>query len=72
MCLAVPGKIVAIHDDQATIDYGVEKRIAKLLDGEYAVGEYAIVQGGFVVQKIPAKEAQESLKLYQQACGGGS
>ncbi|MBR9699166.1 HypC/HybG/HupF family hydrogenase formation chaperone [Candidatus Woesearchaeota archaeon] len=67
MCLAVPGKIVSIKDDTATVDYGEEKREGKILEGDFKEGDYVIIQGGFVMQKIPQKEAEASLKMYQEA-----
>lgn len=67
MCLAVPGKIVKIDQDEAVIDYGAEQRTAKILEGDYQEGEYAIVQGGIVAIKIPEDEAKQALALYQEA-----
>tara|TARA_Y100000031_G_C8225327_1_gene388024 strand:+ start:129 stop:386 length:258 start_codon:yes stop_codon:yes gene_type:complete len=67
MCLAVPGKIIKITNDIATLDYGSELRTGKILDNTLKVGDYAIVQGGIIIQKIEKKEAEESLKLYNQA-----
>ena len=32
MCLAIPGKIIEIKDDIATVDYGKEKRKAKIVE----------------------------------------
>jgi hydrogenase expression/formation protein HypC len=66
MCLAVPGKIVKIEKDIATIDYGKEKRTAKIIGLKAKKGEYVIVQAGIVMQKIPKKEAIESLKAWQK------
>ena len=67
MCLAVPGKIVSIKNDEAIVDYGTETRKGKLLDTSFKKGDYAIIQGGFVVQKVEKKEAVAALKLYQKA-----
>ena len=67
MCLAVPGKVVKIIDDEVTVDYGVEKRKGKLMAKGINVGDYVLIQGGFVVQKIEKKEAESALKLYQEA-----
>ncbi len=67
MCLSVPGKIVAIKGDEATVDYVVERRKGKLLEDGYSVGEYVNIQGGFVVAKVEAKEAKAALKLYAAA-----
>ncbi len=70
MCLAVPGKIIAIADGVATVDYDVEKRFGKIIDGDYAVGDYVIISGGIVIDKIPQDEAQEALAAYALAVGG--
>ena len=67
MCLAVPGKIVSIKNDEAIVDYGTETRKGKLLDKTFKKGDYAIIQGGIVVLKIEKREALAALKLYQKA-----
>lgn len=64
MCLAVPGKIVAISGDTATVDYGVEKRTGKILEECYSVGDYVVIQGGFVIMKVEKEEAERALELY--------
>lgn len=70
MCLAVPGKIVEIKGEEATVDYGITKRKGKLLEQDYKEGDFVIIQGGFVVEKVEEKEAEEALKLYQKAISG--
>ena len=66
MCLAVPGKITEIKNEIATVDYGAEKRKGKLIGKNYKKGDYVIVQGGVVVQKVDKREAMEALKMYQR------
>jgi len=67
MCLLVPGKIIKIENNKAIIDYDVEKREAGILESVYNEGDYVLVQGGFIVQKVPEKEAVDALKLYKEA-----
>lgn len=67
MCLSVPGKIIEIKKDVAVVDYGIEKRKGKLIEKSYSKGDYVIIQGGIVVQKIEKKEAEEALRLYNEA-----
>jgi hydrogenase assembly chaperone HypC/HupF len=64
MCLAVPGKIIKIHQDLATVDYQTEKRQGKIIEGTWKVGDYCIIQGGILVMKVPKKEAEESLTMF--------
>jgi len=66
MCLAIPGKVVGIKEDVATIDYGSEKREAKIADIQVSPGEYVIVQFGFVMQKLDKEEAIKSLEAWQK------
>lgn len=68
MCLATPGRIVAVHDGpggfrSADVDFDGAVRPAQLLYvPEAAVGEYVIVQAGFAIRRVPAAEAEESLR----------
>ena len=66
MCLAVPGKITEIKDDIATVDYGLEKRKGRLIEKGFGVGDYVIIQGGIVIEKIDKKEAEEALSNYKE------
>ena len=66
MCLAIPGKIVKIEKDKAIIDYGKEKRTAKLIEEGYSVGDYVLVQSALIIKKIPEKEAVESIKEWDK------
>ena len=67
MCLAVPGRIIRIDGDTATVDYGEQRREGKILEGGYAVGDYVIIQGGLIMMKVDKEEAEEALRLYQEA-----
>ena len=67
MCLAVPGKIVNIKDDIATVDYELEKRKGRLIENDYRIGDYVIIQGGIIVSKIEKGEAEAALKAYKDS-----
>lgn len=66
MCLAVPGKIIEIKGDEALVDYELEKRMGKIISGEYVVGDYVILQAGIVITKVDEQEAKDALCLYKQ------
>ena len=67
MCLAIPGKITEIKEGIATVDYGEEKREAKLINEDIKVGDYVVVQSKLILQSISEKEAIESIKLWKKA-----
>ena len=68
MCLAIPGKIIEIKKDVATIDYGSEKRQAKILLGNFKEGEFVIAQNQIVVEKVPREQVKGWLSLLENGC----
>lgn len=62
MCLAIPGKIIAINNDVATIDYGEIKTIARVLNKKYKVGDFVLVKNKLVVELVPPKQVEAFLK----------
>ncbi len=75
MCLAVPGKIVEIDKpkNQAIIDYGNgTKRKANISFLDVSVNDYVLVHAGFAIQKVDPKEAQETLKIFQNMLEEGA
>jgi len=67
MCMAIPGKIVKINGDTATIEYPGQTREAKIIDGEYNIGDYVFISAQIIVQKLTEEEALESLKGWDDA-----
>ncbi|MBW3002380.1 HypC/HybG/HupF family hydrogenase formation chaperone [Candidatus Woesearchaeota archaeon] len=72
MCLAIPGKIIEIKGSTAVIDYGFEKREANasLID-DLKVGDFVIVNAGFVMDKVPEEQALKSLEAWKNAGKNG-
>ena len=60
MCLAIPGTITALEQEDAVVDYGGTTRRASIrLMPESAVGDVVLVHAGFVIQKLdPASGAE--------------
>ena len=63
MCLAIPGKVIEIKGEDVIVDYQVERRKVKNLFDDLKIGEYVVVSGGFVIKKVPEKEALETIEL---------
>lgn len=71
MCLAVPGRVEAIYDEQGTrmgrVDFGgVVKEVCLACLPEIAVGDYTIVHVGFAISKIDEASAKETLKTFEE------
>lgn len=59
MCLAIPGKIVSKEGSAVMVDYDGDTREASIIDGEFEVGDFVIVQGKIVVDKVPAEQVKK-------------
>jgi len=66
MCYAIPGKIEKIEKNTVIVDYFGEKRKAYNELAEINIGDYIYAQGGFVVNKISAAEAQSILAVWKE------
>ena len=72
MCLAIPGKIVEIVDEEnriAKVEVGGVRRNVNvgMLDREEAlVGNYVLIHVGFAMTRIDEREAQETLRILEE------
>jgi hydrogenase expression/formation protein HypC len=71
MCLAVPGRVEAIYEEQGTrmgrVDFGgVVKEVCLACLPQIAVGDYTIVHVGFAISKIDEASAKETLKTFEE------
>ncbi len=71
MCLAVPGRVVSVHEESGTtmaqVDFGgVQKKICLAYLPETEVGEYVIVHVGFAIQRLDEEAARETLATFER------
>ncbi len=71
MCLAVPGRIESIHEEQGTrmgrVNFGgVVKEVCLAYLPEAEVGDYTIVHVGFAISRIDEASAQETLRTFSE------
>ncbi len=71
MCLAVPGKIEKIFEENETrmgkVNFGgVVKDVCLAYLPEIAVGDYAIVHVGFAISQVDEQSALETLRTFEQ------
>jgi len=71
MCLAIPGKISKILDNNfALVDFmGVEKKVAVDLMDDLKIGEYVIVHAGFAINRLDEKSALETIECLRELYG---
>ena len=72
MCLAVPGKIISIDENNpelimAKVNFaGVTKDICIQWIDEPKVGEYVLAHVGFALNKIDEEDAEETIRLLKE------
>ena len=79
MCLAVPGKIVSIFEDdppevrRGKVDFsGIQKEICLAFTPEAKLGDYVLVHVGFALSVVDEDEAQhifETLNEMEELAG---
>jgi hydrogenase expression/formation protein HypC len=67
VCLSVPGKIVKIRQNMASVNVGGMLRDISLdLCPEASIGEYVLIHAGFAIQKVDEEEAMETLAFLRK------
>ena len=72
MCLGVPGRVVAVTEFTATVDFwGVRKDVRlDIVDEPVAPGDYILNHVGFAIRRIPPESVAETLALYDALLEG--
>ncbi len=69
MCLAVPGRIVSVAGDTASVDFhGNRMEICTLLTPEASTDDWVLVHAGFAITVIDEAAARETWS-YLEAAG---
>jgi hydrogenase expression/formation protein HypC len=67
MCLAVPARLIELHDSVGVADFGgVRREISVLFVPEAKVGDYVLIHAGTAIECLDEAEAEETLKLFAE------
>lgn len=67
MCLSVPAQVMKIEGENAEVSVGGTLMQANLsLVDDIEIGDYILLHTGFALQKIDAREAEETLKTFSE------
>ena len=75
MCLAIPGRVVALAggtgiDRRGTVDYdGVRQEVSLAYLPETKLGDYVLVHVGFAMTRLDAAEAERILREIRELAG---
>ncbi|MHB1552221.1 MAG: HypC/HybG/HupF family hydrogenase formation chaperone [Vulcanimicrobiaceae bacterium] len=67
MCLGVPGEVVSIDGNTATVDFfGVRRQVRlDIVDEPVKPGDYVMNHVGFAIRRIAPEEIGETIALYE-------
>jgi len=71
VCLAIPGKILAIQElgpmRVARVQFGgIVRQVSLSFVPEAGLGDYVMVHVGFAISRVDSSEAQRTFKLLQE------
>ncbi len=67
MCLAIPGQIDKLTNDQAQVVIGTNRYdVCTILTPEVRVGDWVLVHAGYSITRLDEQEARETFSLLQQ------
>ncbi|MBT3241615.1 MAG: HypC/HybG/HupF family hydrogenase formation chaperone [Bacteroidetes bacterium] len=67
MCLSIPGKILSIKDQMATIDIsGSQYQAGTHLVENAKVGDLVLIHSGFIIQMLTPEEAEETREILRE------
>lgn len=68
MCLGVPGRVLEVNGQVATVDFwGVRREVRlDLVDQDVAPGDYVLNHVGYAIRRIPSEDIETTLELYEQ------
>lgn len=77
MCLAIPGKILDVHDDAddvsgkvATVDFqGSQIQASLAMTPEAGPGDWVLIHAGFAITQLDEDEARETFESLRIALG---
>ncbi len=71
MCLGIPARVVSVDGPRAVLDLRGREVVADATMVSVSPGDYVISYSGLIVQVLTPQEAEETLRLLEQAEGSG-
>jgi hydrogenase expression/formation protein HypC len=69
MCVALPGKVIEVHEKAAVVDFNGNRVEARTGLVEIKEGDYVLVHAGCVIQKVTPADAKDLTELMEDVGG---
>ncbi|NIO16818.1 MAG: HypC/HybG/HupF family hydrogenase formation chaperone [Deltaproteobacteria bacterium] len=71
MCLGIPTRVISTSGDLAKVEIGgVEREVSIMLLDGVKEGDWVIIHAGFAIERLDAKDAEETLALLKEIADG--
>ncbi len=71
MCLGIPARVISVDGSRAVLDLRGREVVSDASMVSVAPGDYVISYAGLIIQILSPEEAQETLRLLEEAEGTG-
>ena len=66
MCVALPGKVIELKEDEAVVDFNGNQVVARAGLVDIVPGDYVLVHAGCILQKVDTEEAESLNELMKE------
>lgn len=67
MCIAIPGKVITINNDNAIVDFnGIKREIYLFFVPEVEIGDFVLVHAGCAIEIIDEEEAKKTVEALKE------
>lgn len=66
MCVAVPGKVIEVYEDEALVEFiEIKKKVNIALINDVNVGDYLLIHVGIAIEKIDKDEGKKTVEIFK-------
>lgn len=66
MCVAVPGKVIEVYEDEALVEFIENKKKVNItLINDVKVGDYLLIHVGVAIEKIDKDEGKKTVEIFK-------
>ena len=66
MCVAVPGKVIEVYEDEALVEFiESKKKVNIALINDVKVGDYLLIHVGIAIEKIDKDEGKKTVEIFK-------
>lgn len=66
MCVAIPGRVIELYEDEALVEFiGSKKIVNTALIKDIKVGDYLLIHVGIAIEKIDEDEGEKTIDIFK-------